>query len=420
MTGILEIAGWAILAATAVQAAATAAVSVHRAIQKRRLDAAALEAFERRSRTQLEQAETERARSRLSWNGYRKFVVAEVVDETDSVRSFRLRPHDGRPVPTFRAGQHLTFRVSVPGQKRPVTRCYSISEGPGSPEGYRITVKRIERSSGEAGLVSGWFHDALQPGRILDVRAPAGQFTLDDGSDRPVVLVAGGVGVTPIFSMLDRIATASPNRETWLFYGCRNRFDHIFSNEIEAHSNTIARLRRTVCYSRPTEDCRPEVDYQLEGRVTIDLLREALPSPNFDFYVCGPEAMMEDLLLGLSEWGVPEDRIHFEAFGPASVQSAAVRIAPPAGSETPEEHEVVFDRSGKAFPWTPEAGSLLDLAEKNDVPLDFGCRAGSCGSCVVAIVEGDVDYRIEPGFEPDPGTCLACIAVPRSRVVLDA
>jgi len=171
-----------------------------------------------------------------------------------------------------------------------------------------------------------------------------------------------------------------------------------------------------VCYSDPTGDCVRERDYQQEGRVSVELFKQMLPSNNYEFYICGPPPMMESLTEGLREWGVPEVDIRFEAFGPATVK----RNIHPEPAGTHNEFEVVFARSGKSVRWTQAGGTLLELAEFNDVSLDFGCRAGNCGTCETAIKEGEVSYVVETGSHPDEGSCLTCVAVPTSRLVLDA
>ena len=161
-------------------------------------------------------------------------------------------------------------------------------------------------------------------------------------------------------------------------------------------------------------------DHLHSGYVSADLMKDLLPSNNYAFYICGPPSMMESLIADLKEWGVPESDIHFEAFGPAPVKKAtpdkpaAEKAAAAAGIE------VIFAKSGKTLKWDPEIDSLLEFAEENDVDIEFGCRAGSCGTCITAIREGDVTYVVEPGSPPEAGSCLTCISVPKTSITLDA
>ena len=135
--------------------------------------------------------------------------------------------------------------------------------------------------------------------------------------------------------------------------------------------------------------------------------------------MCGPPPMMSSIVEDLKAWGVPDAQIHLEAFGPASVKAQKKSEPEQTEAAANNEFEVTFARSGKTALWTSAAGSLLDLAEENGVNVDFGCRAGSCGTCVTALKSGEVSYLDEPSSKPDAGTCLACVAEPISPLVLD-
>lgn len=410
-----QIAGVTLIGGAILQMALLLVASIRRRAieeERNRLD---LELFRERSRVWLEVAKSEQERARLSWSGARKFVVKRKVDEAENVASFYLEPHDGNPLPPFQPGQHLTFRLRIPGQPRQVTRCYSLSDVPGRNH-YRVTVKKLERSSeagtGSPGLVSGYFHDVVSEGDILDVLAPSGHFHLESESERAVVLIGAGVGITPLASIAGTICSKSTHRPVWLFYGVRNRTQHILKDELEELTKVHDSFRIVTVYSAPEDELALGTDFDETGHVTIDLVRRHLPSNNFEFYVCGPAEMMRSIVSGLEEWGIPKSDIHFEAFGPASVERRSEE-------RRDQRVEVVFARSGKTLEWKGK-GSILDLAKENGVPLDSGCCAGSCGTCVTAIQEGSVRYIIEPGASAEQGSCLACVAVPKGRLVLDA
>jgi len=357
-----------------------------------------------------------------AWNGYRKFVVARVVDEAESIRSFYLEPHDAKPLAPFLPGQHLTFQLAVPGRPKPLVRCYSLSAA-ARPERYRVTIKRVPAPAGAAGappgLASNYFHDHVVAGRILDVKAPGGRFYLDPLDDAPLVLLAGGVGITPLYCMVEALVAAGASRETWLFYGVRGRADHALREPLSRLAQAHSWLSLHVCYSDPEPSAAPGVDDHHAGRITPELLREVLPSSNYHFYLCGPPPMMDSLTAGLRAWGVPDERVHFELFGPASVKR--VRHVAPAPDAAAAPIEVLFERSGRACAWTPGAGSLLDLAEAHGVAIDAGCRAGNCGTCATAVKAGTTAYATPPGFAVEAGSCLACVAIPAGgRLVVDA
>jgi ferredoxin len=180
-------------------------------------------------------------------------------------------------------------------------------------------------------------------------------------------------------------------------------------------------VRLQVCYSDPGPEDLKGQDYHHGERVTVALLNRVLPSSHYQFFICGPPPMMDQLIRDLKGWGVPEKDIVIEAFGPTTVKRVALAIEGGAAARrTDVTIEVTFAKSGKTVRWNGEVGSLLDCAEQNGVSINFGCRAGNCGTCLTAIKEGEVDYLVEQGAKPEAGSCLACIAVPKTNVVLDA
>jgi ferredoxin-NADP reductase len=240
----------------------------------------------------------------------------------------------------------------------------------------------------------------------------------------PVVLIGGGIGVTPVMSMLNRVVDIGSTREIHFFYGVRNRREHVMKEHLERVAAENENIHLHVCYSQPGNDDVEGVDYQQGERVSVDLFKRILPSSNYEYYFCGPPPMMNSLFEGLRNWGVPEGHINYEAFGPATVKTkkeadTATDQAPSAAAGQ-SEIEVTFDKTGKKVAWDPDIGSILDFAEEHDIDIDFGCRAGNCGTCVTAIKSGEVSYLCEPGETPEAGSCLACISVPKGPLVLDA
>lgn len=387
-------------------------------------------ARERRARTRRQRAELarlaeeiatardarqRRAQEPVPWHGFRQLVVRKRIEESAQVCSFHLAAHDGKPLPAFKPGQYLTFRLPGSGREGgQLVRCYSLSDHPHQPF-YRVTIKRVLPAPGApaGGLGSTLFHSQIKELDVLDVRAPSGKFCLDPNDPTPVVLIGGGIGLTPVYSMLATLVHLKSPRTAWLYYGLRNRREHLFKAELEAIARDHPNVRIRICYSQPDPGDRLGEDYHVAGRVTPELLRSELPSNDFAFYYCGPGAMMESLTSGLKAWGVPEARLHFEAFGPLSVKRAA-----PAGAAV--KHQVTFRKTGTARPWDASCGTLLDLAEQAGVTIASGCRTGNCGTCLVAMPEGQITYIQPPGTPPEPRSCLACIAQPKGDVVLEA
>ncbi|MCA9121909.1 MAG: 2Fe-2S iron-sulfur cluster binding domain-containing protein [Planctomycetaceae bacterium] len=378
-------------------------------------------------RERIAEAKKRRNENSLAWNGYRKFVVHRKVVEAEGVCSFYLVAHDHKSLPVYKPGQYLTFRLSIPGRDKPVIRCYSLSDCPRSDH-YRVSIKRVgsppDAPSAPPGLVSNYFHEQVTEGDILDVQAPRGHFFLETEHERPAVLIAGGVGVTPLLSMVNSIVAARSQREVFFFYGVRNGREHAFREVLNRVVAQHPNIRLVVAYSRPNQEDEKQEgrDYHHVGRVDVQLIKSYLQATNYQFYLCGPPTMMETLNKQLTRWGVAEQDIHSEAFGPATVSKAFTPPQAVAGgvSDQASTTTITFAKSGKTCVWKNAAGNLLDLAEANGVRIDSGCRAGNCGTCVVAVKSGQIQYVTEHGAELEEGTCLTCIAAPQGNVVLDA
>lgn len=354
------------------------------------------------------------------WSGWRSFRVAAIVDESRDVKSFYFTPEDGRPLSPFAPGQYLTFRLPLPGASAPLVRCYSLSDRP-RQDYYRSTIRRIAAPRGRPdvppGRGSNFFHDFVQVGDVLEVRAPAGTFLIDPLATEPIVLVGAGIGVTPLVSMLEAIVHAGRPREVHLLFGFRSGGEHLFKERIATIAAENPHIRLHVSYSSPTDEDVLYRDYNHRGRVTLERVRQVLPSNNFRFYVCGPGPLMESLVPALWKWGVPESHVHFEAFGPASVRIAS---AGHARDRTAEPCEVRFERSNRTLTWEGSYQSLLEFGEASGVAMPSGCRAGSCGECMVAVRSGTIASLKQPGIPVPAGHCLTCISVPTAALVLDA
>ncbi|WP_374306636.1 pyridoxamine 5'-phosphate oxidase family protein [Dongia sp.] len=350
---------------------------------------------------------------------WRPFRIAEIKAESASVRSFYLEPLDGFGLVPHEAGQHLPIRITLPGMDQPVIRTYTLSVAP-SDGVYRISVKR-------QGKVSTHLH-GLKAGDTLEVRAPAGNFTIDALEPRPAVLMAAGIGITPMLAMLRHIVFEGLRkrriRPTWLIYAARNVEDRAFDTEIAemlAKGQGLVRLVRVL--SEPG-DARASKDYDIAGRIDMALLSGTLPFGDYDFYLCGPAPFMQAVYDGLRGFNISDARIHAEAFGPASLTRIADKGARAIvlGAPSKESVPVAFAASGKEARWSPASGSLLELAESRGLTPPFSCRSGNCGSCRTKIIEGAVTYHTAPSADFTKDEALICSAVPAegtARLLLD-
>ncbi len=349
-----------------------------------------------------------------AWDGWRELRVVrrEYEDRAHTLCSFHLEPSDGARLAPFAPGQFLTFAVPISAD-RTLTRCYSLSDGP-NPSSYRITVKRVLAPAGESdrppGACSNYLHDRLHVGDVVQVKAPAGRFVVDPEQSVPIVLIAGGVGITPLLSMLRGGLAAEPNRAVHLYYGVRHGAEHGFRAELEE----LARLHPTfdvhAVYSQPDPDDAPGRDFQHVGHIDIDLLKRTLHAGRHRFYLCGPPAMMANLIPALVQWGVSRSDIHHEAFGPASARLAASSSRPVPSAST--SLDVMFRRSARTLAWDGTDANLLDFAERHDLAVESGCRSGSCGGCEVKLISGTVRYAERPDHDIASGHCLLCVGVP--------
>jgi ferredoxin-NADP reductase len=336
------------------------------------------------------------------WLGWR---VARIEQESRDIRSFYLQPEDGLPV-SFTPGQHIPLRVLLDGQA-PLIRTYSLSSAP-SDDFLRISVKA-------QGPASRHLHAQLKVGDRLDVRLPMGNFTLVPPSERPIVLIGAGVGITPLIAMLREQLNSAQRRPVYLFHGGRSLAELPFQQELaalERGAGGLLRIHRAL--SQPEADAVQGRDYTFAGRLGIDQVKAALALDDYDFYLCGPASFTQDLYEGLRGVHVPDARIHAEAFGPSTLRrhtdnSQPVLQQPPAATDVVP---VYFAGSAKGARWVPESGTLLALAESHGLTPDFSCRGGSCGTCKTKVLSGQVHYPKPPAELPEQGTALICCAVP--------
>ena len=345
-------------------------------------------------------------------NQWRPLRVAKIEAESRHIRSIYLEPTDGAGLPVFLAGQHLPLRFTLDGEVH--IRTYSLSSAP-SDGFYRISVKR-------EGRVSTHLHEQIRVGDVLEARAPQGHFTVAPLERRPLVLLAAGVGITPLLSMLREVVYQGLRtrriRPTWLLQSSRSLADQPFRKELnqllEKAGDAVQVMR---LLSQPEDDADLGEDFDRHGRIDGALLRNLLEVEDYDqidFVLCGPGSFTQGLYDNLRELDVRDARIHAETFGPSTLvrqrdPDAIVIKQPPAATTSVP---VVFERSAKEARWQPDGGSLLELAESRGLRPEFSCRGGSCGTCKTRLISGAVNYPQPPAEIPEEGQVLICCAVP--------
>jgi nitric oxide dioxygenase len=250
------------------------------------------------------------------WKGYRPFIVDKKIQESNVITSFYLKPADGQAIPNYLPGQYISLRVNIEGYDYTMIRQYSLSDAPGN-DYYRISVKREDGSSNKpAGIVSTYLHQQVQVGDQLEISAPAGDFYLDLQKDTPVVLLSGGVGMTPLISMLNTMIQKQPERQIYYIHSAISGEYHAMKEYLQKRAEENNQLHYYVVYEKPTEDDRLAHRFHKEGYVDLDWLKTVIPNEKADFYFCGPTPYMKAIKKLLEIIGIPDENIHFEFFGP--------------------------------------------------------------------------------------------------------
>lgn len=253
------------------------------------------------------------------WTGFRNFKVIQKIKESDVITSFYLQPEDGLAIPDFFPGQYITLKAEIPEEPYTHLRQYSLSTSPNKGH-YRISVKR---EAGDAktpnGMVSNFLHESVNEGSVLPLTAPAGDFFLNRNDNRPIVLLSGGVGITPMMSMLETVIHTQPNRKVVFIHAAKSDNYHAFKDRINTISKQHANVSSYTLYSQPENEHLCDVN----GYISYNWLHSVLPTTNASFYFCGPKGFMQTTLLILKQLHVDDADIHYEVFGPAADMSAS-------------------------------------------------------------------------------------------------
>jgi nitric oxide dioxygenase len=248
------------------------------------------------------------------WNGWRTFVVREKRPESSVITSFIMEPADGGTVVNFEPGQYISVGVNVPSLGLQQIRQYSLSDMPNG-HSYRISVKRESGGTNPPGYVSCLLHDHVNVGDEIKLAAPYGSFHIDVNASTPIVLISGGVGLTPMISMLKR-AIQDPKRRVVFVHGARNSAVHAMRDRLREAAKTYANFSLIVFYDDPLPQDAAGRDFDHKGLVDVKAIKAAILLPDADYYICGPIPFMRMQHDALKDLGIREASIHYEVFGP--------------------------------------------------------------------------------------------------------
>ncbi len=362
------------------------------------------------------------------WKG--ELRIGAIFQETPDVKTFRLMPTDGGQFPfDYQPGQFVNIQLMIDGKR--INRSYTLASSPTRRDSCELSIKRQPM-----GTASRFIHDHLQVGDVVKLSGPSGKFTFTGNESSSVLLIAGGVGITPLMSITRYLTDRAWSGDIYFLIIAKTEQDLIFRDEIRLLQKRYSRLHVCISLTR----CNDSTMWDGErGRASGSLLQRFVPNvTSVPVFLCGPNEMMDatrEILRGI---GVPDSLVRVEAFAgkksvAASSEAAAVEsnmverngtpiVSPPVDS--PERTTLVasFHRS-KVQAFVSADTTILEAAESVSVALPFECRSGFCGQCKTRLVEGEVQMDCEDALSPSEkkgGWILACQARPKSNVNVDA
>lgn len=340
---------------------------------------------------------------------FREFLLVKKELEAEGIISFYFERKDGETLSPFLPGQYVPLKIQVDGTDTILIRNYTLSDRPGL-DYYRITVKKEEN-----GMVSTLLHDKTQVGDVLWIGEPKGDFYLKD-DDKPLVLISGGVGITPMISILESLAHANSKRIIYFLHSNSNNRSRVMKNKLNELKNSLVHLFKLIKHTQPEGDELQGLDFDKIGRIESEDIEGLIDNPrNCTYYLCGPNSFIDSMELILKKLEVSPTRILKEYFkGKKENENLNLALNPSL-----HEFSVNFKNSDVISNWSEAHQNLLNFAESLDIFPNNNCRMGTCNTCQTKLLDGDVVYDPEPFFEPEPGNILICCAKPISNLILE-
>ena len=335
---------------------------------------------------------------------YSKFILKKVVYESTTIKSFYFEREDGGIVEDFLPGQFVT--VKVPLSEGVITRNYTLSDSSGKNY-FRLTIK-LE----EFGKSSPFFHYELKVGDVLEISSPMGNFYLMEDTS-PIVLISGGVGITPMMSMLEFVTKHQPEREVYFLHSSLNKAVQPMAYRLQELANLNSNLKLSIFHTYTDGEVQG-VDFDHSGFIGHQHLEESVRD-GADYFLCGPTPFMEAMYGYLKGLGIADEAINYEFFG----EGKSLNGTPVFKDSTNSGTTVTFTASKKEVAWDNQYDSILALAEANGLQPEFSCRMGTCSTCETPVLSGEVSYDPEPFLEPQKGNALICCSKPASDIQVE-
>lgn len=336
--------------------------------------------------------------------------VENLIKETHDSITLELLENSGKEI-HFKPGQFLTFIYNINGEE--IRRGYSISSSPDALPKLRVTIKKIED-----GYVSDHIFDTLQKGEIINAVPPLGNFTVQSptGENRNLIFFGAGSGITPLTSMIEYTLANDTKAKLFLYYGNRNENSIIYKNLFdELLKKYPDNFRVNHILSQPQNSWNGTT-----GRITKEFVSKILEvnfrseKENSDFYLCGPNGMMQNVIEALKEFGIDKKRIHREIY------TTAVVDQDDESEDMPREVTIIFKDEEHKLIVEPGVG-ILQTALGAGLDLPNSCQYGSCATCRAKLLSGQlklIDQTALSEEEIEKGYCLTCVGYPVSDNVV--
>lgn len=345
-------------------------------------------------------------------NTWQPYQVVKQFNESKTIKSFYLQPPAGQK-PNFKAGQYITLKANINGQEQ--IRTYTVSNAPGE-DFLRISVKREPGSEKHVeGVFSNFLHRQMQTGDSLLAKAPKGDFYLSFTQQKPIVMIAAGIGITPMLAMIRHAlfqGIRSRNMPSILLLACaRNDSERAFISELkQLEAQSSGSFRVLWIMTRPEAHLQLGNDYHFQGRLNPSLLANHLSDQDITVYLCGPESFMQQQYNHLRALDIADAAIHAESFGPAAIKRD--RQINDTQHKTAETAVIYFRRADVELIWNKADGNLLEFAEAHGLKPEYGCRNRQCGACKTKLISGKVCYDNDVSAQHGEHEVLLCSAMP--------